>query len=116
MLFLGVTTCELSTTSSAISAQNDDKNNAVGFVNNDVSTTPSSHIIKIKALIDGADVVKIQGNKLWYEHESWELPGRWNGSCLTCAIYKCAVSATTPAAAQNCLKKKLIACDGGIAP
>jgi hypothetical protein len=39
----------------------------------------SKHIIKIRALIDGADMLKIQCNKVWFEHESWELPGRWQG-------------------------------------
>jgi hypothetical protein len=46
--------------------------------NSNLTTSPS-HIIKIRALIDGADTVKIQGSKVWYEHESWELPGRWAG-------------------------------------
>jgi hypothetical protein len=35
--------------------------------------------LKIKSFIDGADVIKIQANKIWYEHESWNLPGRWEG-------------------------------------
>lgn len=25
--------------------------------------------------IDGTDVIKIQGNKIWYEHEEYDLPG-----------------------------------------
>ena len=37
----------------------------------------SSRTIQIKALIDGADTVKIQGNKLWFEHGSFDLPGKW---------------------------------------
>lgn len=41
--------------------------------------TGSSKTIRFKALIDGADTVKIRGNKMWYEHESWELPGKSHG-------------------------------------
>jgi hypothetical protein len=37
--------------------------------------TGCSKAVKIKAYIDGADTVKIQGNKLWYEHEEFDLPG-----------------------------------------
>jgi len=37
----------------------------------------SSRTIQIKALIDGADTVKIQGNKIWFEHETFDLPGKW---------------------------------------
>jgi|GEM_PF-6304991 len=39
----------------------------------------ASHTIRIKALIDGADTIKVQGNRIWYEHESWDLPGKWQG-------------------------------------
>jgi hypothetical protein len=45
-------------------------------------TSPSelpTKTITIKALIDGGDMVNIQGHKIWYEHESWDLPGRWQG-------------------------------------
>jgi hypothetical protein len=35
--------------------------------------------IRIKTYIDGADTVKIQGNKVWYEHETFDLPGNWHG-------------------------------------
>jgi len=34
--------------------------------------------VKIKAYIDGSDTVKIQGNKLWFEHEEFDLPGDHN--------------------------------------
>jgi len=34
-----------------------------------------SKTVKIKAYIDGADTVKIQGRKIWYEHEEFNLPG-----------------------------------------
>ncbi|ERR1700722_15345776 len=44
-----------------------------------VATDSSSHTIKIRALIDGADTIKIRGHEIWYEHESWDLPGRWQG-------------------------------------
>jgi hypothetical protein len=43
------------------------------------STGSSTNTIMFKALIDGADTVKIHGNKIWYEHESWELPGKSHG-------------------------------------
>jgi hypothetical protein len=44
-----------------------------------------------KASVDGTDVVKLRGNNIWIEHQSWKLPGRitvngkkwapqWNGS------------------------------------
>jgi hypothetical protein len=33
------------------------------------------NVIKIKALIDDKDVIKIQGNKVWWEHELGALPG-----------------------------------------
>jgi hypothetical protein len=42
---------------------------------NDVPT----NTITIKALIDGSDILKIQAHKIWYEHESWDLPGHWQG-------------------------------------
>jgi hypothetical protein len=51
-------------------------NNSPG---NTVSTDSPTKTVKIKALIDGADTVKVQGHKVWYEHESWDLPGRWQG-------------------------------------
>jgi hypothetical protein len=43
------------------------------------STDSSVKTIRFRAFIDGADTVKIQGNKIWYEHESWELPGKSHG-------------------------------------
>jgi hypothetical protein len=48
--------------------------------------------LRIKAQIDGKDVVMIRGDKLWFEHESWQLPDnpvyingkawdlQWNGN------------------------------------
>jgi len=32
--------------------------------------------LKIKAFIDGSDVVKLSGNKIWFEHETFALPGK----------------------------------------
>jgi hypothetical protein len=49
-------------------------------------------------------------------HDSSDLPGKWTGACITCAIYKCAVGAATVEAAQQCLKTKLIDCNSGDAP
>ena len=33
--------------------------------------------IQIKAFIDGSDTIKVRGNQLWYEHNQWDLPGKW---------------------------------------
>lgn len=44
-----------------------------------VSMDSSMKTLTIRALIDGADTVKVQGHKIWYEHESFDLPGRWQG-------------------------------------
>jgi len=35
--------------------------------------------IEIRAYIDGVDVIKVRGKKLWYEHVTAELPGKWDG-------------------------------------
>ena len=35
--------------------------------------------LRIRALIDGADLIKISSSRLWYEHESFDLPGKWHG-------------------------------------
>ena len=35
--------------------------------------------VQIKAFIDGSDTIKIRGNELWYEHQKWDLPGKWQG-------------------------------------
>ena len=34
------------------------------------------HQLTVKAFIDSSDVIKVSGNKLWFEHESGTLPGR----------------------------------------
>jgi serine/threonine protein kinase len=39
------------------------------------SITETKHAITIKASIDDNDVIKIQGNKVWWEHERGTLPG-----------------------------------------
>jgi serine/threonine protein kinase len=36
----------------------------------------SHHKLTVRAFIDGIDVVKVSGNKLWFEHEYATLPGR----------------------------------------
>ncbi len=39
------------------------------------STTQTENIITIKARIDGRDILKIQGKKVWWEHELGGFPG-----------------------------------------
>jgi serine/threonine protein kinase len=39
------------------------------------STSQTRHTITLKARIDGRDVLKLQGNKVWWEHELGGLPG-----------------------------------------
>jgi hypothetical protein len=39
------------------------------------SATPTSNTITIKAFIDGRDILKIQGNKVWWEHGVGTFPG-----------------------------------------
>ena len=39
------------------------------------STTQAKGTITIKARIDGRDILKIQGNRVWWEHETGCLPG-----------------------------------------
>jgi len=34
--------------------------------------------LHIKAFIDGSDYIKIRGNSIWYEHQRWDLPGKWH--------------------------------------
>jgi serine/threonine protein kinase len=36
----------------------------------------SHHTLKVRAFIDGIDVIKVSGNKLWFEHELYTLPGK----------------------------------------
>ena len=39
------------------------------------SATPTRNMITIRAFIDDKDVLKIQGNKVWWEHELGAFPG-----------------------------------------
>lgn len=36
--------------------------------------------LTVRTLIDGADRLMIRGDKVWFEHLAYELPGRWSGS------------------------------------
>jgi hypothetical protein len=33
-----------------------------------------SRTVTFKAMVDGVDVVKLSGNRLWIEHQSWKIP------------------------------------------
>ncbi len=33
--------------------------------------------LHIRTFIDGTDTIKIKGNELWYEHHTYDLPGKW---------------------------------------
>jgi hypothetical protein len=35
--------------------------------------------LTVRSFIDGSDIVKIQGNKIWFEHRNFALPGTWKG-------------------------------------
>lgn len=48
-----------------------------GCVTNTVDTSTSR--LRIRSFIDGCDLVKIQGDKVWFEHQSYALPGQWMG-------------------------------------
>ena len=37
---------------------------------------PRRQTVTVKAFIDGCDVVKVSGNKLWFDHETFNLPGK----------------------------------------
>jgi hypothetical protein len=78
-LFLLTTACEFSKAHPAEPDQDKGTRETNAPPGTSTSTASPSHFIKIRALIDGADTVKIQGNKIWYEHESWDLPGKWQG-------------------------------------
>ena len=36
-------------------------------------------ILSVLSLIDGSDVLKLAGDRLWFEHESADPPGKWQG-------------------------------------
>ena len=38
--------------------------------------------LHIKALIDGRDIMFVQGNKIWIQHEAYVFPGKWAGQDL----------------------------------
>lgn len=40
----------------------------------------SGRELRIRAFIDGSDVVKVRDNELWYMHKSDALPGKWDGN------------------------------------
>lgn len=48
-----------------------------GCVSNSVDMASSR--LRIRSFVDGCDVVKIKGDKVWYEHKSFSLPGQWMG-------------------------------------
>ena len=35
--------------------------------------------LRIRAFIDGSDTITVKGNELWYEHHTFDLPGKWDG-------------------------------------
>ncbi|MBT8484782.1 MAG: tetratricopeptide repeat protein [Phycisphaerae bacterium] len=37
------------------------------------------HVVTIRAWIDGTDLVKVRGDKVWFEHINHSLPGTWVG-------------------------------------
>jgi CubicO group peptidase (beta-lactamase class C family) len=37
------------------------------------------HVVTVRALIDGSDLVKVRGNTVWFEHINHALPGAWVG-------------------------------------
>jgi hypothetical protein len=70
---------------------------AVGIVAGPIYFFAGPRKMKFKAYVDGTDVVKLRGQSVWIEHQSWQLPNRitvngkkwtpqWDGS--TSAPYK----------------------------
>lgn len=51
----------------------------VGGCVSDNAADLSSSRIRVRAFIDGSDVVKIRGDQVWFVHKSFEFPGRWQG-------------------------------------
>ncbi len=39
----------------------------------------ASSRLRFRSFVDGCDVVKIKGDKIWYEHKAFSLPGKWMG-------------------------------------
>jgi len=50
---------------------------AVGVLASVVQGAGEPEGLRIRALIDGADRVKVKAGELWYEHETCSLPGDW---------------------------------------
>ena len=48
-----------------------------GCISNSVDMASSR--LRIRSFVDGCDVVKIKGDKVWYEHKAYALPGQWMG-------------------------------------
>lgn len=62
----------------------------VGIVLLAVHLFAGARTLKFKAFVDGTDIIKLSGRKLWIEHQEWRLPARmlingkkwdpaWNG-------------------------------------
>jgi len=43
--------------------------------------------ICIQALIDGRDILYLKGDKIWIQHEAYDMPGKWAGQDLPVTIY-----------------------------
>jgi hypothetical protein len=39
-----------------------------------VSGCGKPHVLTFRAVVDGSDVVKVSGSRLWIEHEEWQQP------------------------------------------
>ena len=48
-----------------------------GCVSNSVDISASR--LRIRSFVDGCDIVKVQGDKVWFEHQAYALPGQWMG-------------------------------------
>ncbi|MGA2853961.1 MAG: PH domain-containing protein [Verrucomicrobiota bacterium] len=78
----------------------------------------SRHQLSVRAFIDGRDVLKVRGNRLWFEHETANLPGRnifvngkaWSPSWTNnvSAEYVGLTPAFRPSKAQNVQIKKQV--------
>ena len=41
----------------------------------------------IQVLIDGRDILYLKGDKIWIQHEAYDMPGKWAGQDLPVTIY-----------------------------
>jgi len=41
-----------------------------------VSGCGRPHVLAFRAVVDGSDVVKVSGDRLWIEHEEFQLPAQ----------------------------------------